>query len=916
MHRRPPAREYFGHQRNAPPRAARGALHALGAALLALGAAAAVAAPGAARAEAPVRRTFFRLPSSNGFGAVLLDLGAARLTHFREHLFATEEPLLDERGAEVWVGNQPQAVATRDLLYDAYFGLRSDGRQRWLTDVPVDLDASGYAGWTGGERGGTGVVTMVQRVGNLECAQFFFAPQGLAQAGFVMAMRVENLGDAPAEGVSAFSLHNFHLGFGRPGVMADIGESGETVAYDASNGRRDFLERAFAGVVAARALEPVARHGASSASSPADLDVYRIVASGAVADLPDLDGVAPTSDGSVSAFQWDLGSIAPGEARWVGVAFAHHGDPSGAADPLVQGAIDAYVGDKGAAEVVAGEIAAYRAFQGSVKVPPTATPEETALLRQSAVMLRMAQSRESHAFLREHLTRDQEPRATRFGATLGGEPAALPATVAHRGRGAVLASLPPGEWTVAWIRDGAYATVAMAALGMQAEARDALSYYLDAEAGRFQRWNELASYDMPPYQISLVRYHGFGVEETDFNDFGPNLEFDGFGLFLWALRRYEELTGDTAFVDERWSEASAKVADALVALIDPDTGLVRKDSSIWETHWNGRERSFAYTSITAARGLCDAADIAARRGEAERAAGYRDAANGLRAAIAARLTDASGALAASLEELEAGAGYWDAAVLEGIAMGLFDPRGRIAAATLAGLDEHLRVPAGAGWSRNDDRFDHAGASDLSPWGSEYDSAEWVVTDLRGAVAARLMGDEARSDRLLRWVLDQSSANYLAIAETYDETSGAYKFNAPMIGFGAGVYALALAARDGLVVGPACGAYFDEGPTDVTGAGGGPSSGSAGYGGAGAAGAGGAGAAGGDGGGNGGSGVGNGGGGNGGGGNGGGGGGGGIQDDAGCGCRLATTEGAARWPLLAAAVAAAAIARRRRRRARR
>ncbi|KYF71213.1 glycosyl hydrolase, partial [Sorangium cellulosum] len=787
---------------------------------VAAAAAVALAAPAAARAEVPVKRTFFKLPSSNGFGAVLLDLNQARLTHFREHLFGTEEPLLDERGEEVWVGDQPQIVPTRDLLYDAYFGLRSEGKQRWLTEVPVDLDASGYAGWTEGQRGGTGVVTMVQRVGNLECTQFFFAPQGLEQAGFVMAMRVQNLGDAAAEDVAAFSLHNLHLGFGRPGVMADIGDSGETVAYDGSEGRRDFLERAFAGVVVARALEPAARHGASSASSPPDLDVYRIVEAGAVADLPDLDGAAPTADGSVSAFQWDLGSIGPGEARWVGVAFAHHGDPSGAADPIVQGALDAYLGAKGAAEAVADEIAAYRAFQGAIQVPPTTTAEEEVLLRQSAVMLRMAQSRESHAFLREHLTRDFEPRTTRFGATLGGQPAALPATIAHRGRGAVLASLPPGEWTVAWIRDGAYATVAMAALGMKAEARDALGYYLGAEAGRFQDWNELAPYDMPPYQISLVRYHGFGVEETDFNGFGPNLEFDGFGLFLWALRQYEELTGDTAFVDEHWATASGKVADALVALLDPETGLIRKDSSIWETHWNGRERSFAYTSITAARGLCDAAAIAERRGEADRAAGYRDAANKLRAAIAARLTDASGALGASLEEVVSGAGYWDAAVLDGIAMGLFDPRGRIAAATLAGLDEHLRAPAGAGWSRNDDRTDHAGADDLSPWGSEYDSAEWVVTDLRGAVAARLMGDDARSDRLLRWVLDQSAANYLAIAETYDETSGAYKFNAPMIGFGAGVYALALAARDGLVVGPACGAYFDEGDTSGSGAGGG------------------------------------------------------------------------------------------------
>src|SRR5215510_7567612 len=86
-----------------------------------------------ARAEAPVQRTFFQLASSNGHGAVLLDLSQARLTHFREHLFASEEQLFDQNGNEVWVNNQPQAVITRDLLYDAYFGVRVLGDQKWLT---------------------------------------------------------------------------------------------------------------------------------------------------------------------------------------------------------------------------------------------------------------------------------------------------------------------------------------------------------------------------------------------------------------------------------------------------------------------------------------------------------------------------------------------------------------------------------------------------------------------------------------------------------------------------------------------------------------------------------------------------------------------------------------------------------------
>ncbi len=339
----------------------------------------------------------------------------------------------------------------------------------------------------------------------------------------------------------------------------------------------------------------------------------------------------------------------------------------------------------------------------------------------------------------------------------------------------------------------------MAALGMQAEARDALRFYLDAEAGRFQGWSELASYGMPPYQISLVRYHGFGVEETDFNDFGPNLEFDGFGLFLWALRPSTRCsTGDTGLGRRAlgtprrrrsrtpWSRSSIRTRV-----------LVRKDSSIWETHWKGRERSFAYTSITAARGLCDAAAIAERRGEADRAAGVpraqRAAARRDRRAAHGRLGRArrerggarGRARATGTRRCSRGS-RWACSIRRAIAA-------RHARRARRAPARRPRAPGGRGTTIAPIT---PARTDLSPWGSEYDSAEWVVTDLRGAVAARLMGDVARSDRLLRWVLDQSAANYLAVAETYDEIRGTYSQRARMVGFGAGVYALALAARDG------------------------------------------------------------------------------------------------------------------------
>lgn len=773
----------------------------------------ALAAATPAHAQEPVQRTRFELPASNGFGAIILALDSAdpnrarRLTHFREHLYSAEEPLLDAAGNEIWNGNGFAASYTRDLLYDAYFGLRDQNGQAWLPSLPADLDASGYAGWQEGAGGGTGVVTMVQTMGSLEATQYFFAPMELEANAFVMAMRVRNTGGAAVPGAQAFSLHNFHLGYGRPlssfEVQQDIGENGETLLWDGSGGGAAFTERGFAGVVAMRAVGDVAHYGAAPA-----VNVYQIVADGGFEDLPDNPTVDMGLNGSTGALQFDLGDLQPGQEAWVAITFVHHGDPFAGAEAL--GLADGWIAGRDAQALVEDELAGWADFQSGLTMPAGQSADEEVLTRQSAAMLRMGQVRESEFYLREWLSQDGEVRRTRF-------PGALPGTVQHRGQGAILASLPPGNWTYAWIRDGAYATAAMATLGMASEAREALEFYLQAEAGRFVDWMELSAYDMPDYQISLVRYYGFGVEETDFNSYGPNLEFDGFGLFLWALRAYEEHTGDQTLVDENWPLVSTRVGDVLVALVDPITGLIRRDSSIWESHWNGRERYWAYTSITAARGLCDAAAIAERVGDTERADTYRETAQGLRQAIVDRLTDEGGAIGSTMEEVQAGSGYWDASVVDAIAMGLYDPVGDIASATLAGLDNHLITPASeVGWARNDDATDHAGGRDLSPWGSSYDSVEWVITDLRGSMAFRDAGFDARADGMLAWILAQSQANYLMVAETYNATTGVYENNTPMLGFGAGAWALALAHRAGDYQDAACGEFWEGGGGETTG----------------------------------------------------------------------------------------------------
>jgi hypothetical protein len=273
-----------------------------------------VTVAGQAAASPPPQRTRFELPSSNGYGAVLLDLEKARLTQFREHVFAAEEPVIDAQGTDVWDGGQFATVHTRDLLFDAYFGVRAAGEQFWLTTVPVDHAASGYVP-------GTGIATMVQQVGALRATTHAFALQGLEGGGFVLALALENTGGQAIAGVEAFSLHNFHLGFGRPKrpweVPQDLAANGETITVEGAW----LIERGFAGVIATRGLGAVSHHGVGPGA-----DLYGIVSDGD-GDFPDNAPPMNAVDDAVSGLQWSFGAIGPGETAWAAIAVIHDPDP-------------------------------------------------------------------------------------------------------------------------------------------------------------------------------------------------------------------------------------------------------------------------------------------------------------------------------------------------------------------------------------------------------------------------------------------------------------------------------------------------------------------------------------------------------------------------------------------------------------
>lgn len=211
--------------------------------------------------------------------------------------------------------------------------------------------------------------------------------------------------------------------------------------------------------------------------------------------------------------------------------------------------------------------------------------------------------------------------------------------------GQIVASIPPGHWNISWVRDMSYALVAMAECGELPQAKRGLEFLF----GRDHRPGYVSfpflgidSGVGAPYQISVVRHYGDGSEEADVEDGSPNIEFDGFGLALWALHRYVDESGDTDFARAHWQTITEKVGDAILAVVEGETGLIKRDSSIWERHLPGRR--FTYTSAACERGLRSLVSLAERIGDGASAERYRGAAEGLRSAIREHLIGEDGAI--------------------------------------------------------------------------------------------------------------------------------------------------------------------------------------------------------------------------------------------------------------------------------
>ncbi len=745
-------------------------------------------------------RSFGMLPTTNGLAAAVYTLTndtlapdareQNRLTAFHDHLYRQYGP--------------DEATRTRDYLFDLYFGYRKNGvssATTWLNRPAPEL--AEYLP-------GTGIVHTVQRTADLVFDHYFFVPfagpdGSPPNARLLVALcRVTVAGSAPVDDAALFSLINVHAGgdleegVSDPAAYADEDVRPGTTATVVIESQDDHVF-AYRNLVAAGS--DYTFDAAGGPNNP-----WQRVTDGAHFDS---SATALVADDVAVGFENRLtagGPLGVGSAHWVGVVLAY--EPS-AAEAEIEATLDAFIAGRGPEALLQAERAAWDAWHaaGRAVVGPNAT--EQRLYRQSLAVLRMAQVRET------------------------------PATGCPSGRcaGQILASLPPGGWNIAWVRDASYAILGLTAAGHLPEAEAGLAFMLQAEVAhdgspvdyqeRFIESRDasagvwgLGATLSAEYAISICRYYGQGREESDSNAAGPNIEWDNWGLFLWAFADYvgHAEAGADAFVAAHWTTVRDRVANVLVDLIDPDTGLLLPDSSIWERHWcpHGQcsepetRKRFVYSATLAQNGLDRLAALTARAAALgvepapdAVAAQLRAAAATLRAGIVQHAvvvppTTGQPALAGNLEELPYAVYYLDQAVVEAINLGVVHPGSREAFGTLAAFDRHLRIGSHSpGYFRNDD----------PTW---YDRQEWVVIDLRTVAALARMGQLGKARTLLDWITAQATANFDLIGEllsdgVYDPGSeddrwrangdpgGDYQGAIPMGGFGPGAYILALRA---------------------------------------------------------------------------------------------------------------------------
>ncbi len=384
------------------------------------------------------------------------------------------------------------------------------------------------------------------------------------------------------------------------------------------------------------------------------------------------------------------------------------------------------------------EIEWWQQWQAQTRLPDQISGAQKRLYHQSLAFIKMAQCREE-----------------------------FPA------RGQIMASLPPGKDNWTYTLDQAYAVEALLDAGHAAEALMALQFLMNSRCGKYTHF-EWQGHDYGigrNYAVSVSSYLGNGTEDSHHNENGPNINLGGFGLTLWNLRHYIELSDDVVFLEYYWDKISQRIADVLVSRID-STGLIAADSGPWQKHLPGKH--YTYTSACAYRGLLDAAYLARLINRVDQAEKYENTADTIRKAIEEKLyLPEKNILKGNLEDNNPD-NYLDASTIE-VVNWIFTSQDEISSATLFLLNQYLTMDNGrVGYHRQ------AG-------GTWYDRQEDVFIDLRVANAYMKMTGFSKARKLISWVTQQAGHNFYILPEFFGEHHSDYEGAIPSCGRAAGAY---------------------------------------------------------------------------------------------------------------------------------
>jgi GH15 family glucan-1,4-alpha-glucosidase len=353
-----------------------------------------------------------------------------------------------------------------------------------------------------------------------------------------------------------------------------------------------------------------------------------------------------------------------------------------------------------------------------------------------------------------------------------------------KGYGQILASLPTGVWNIAWVRDGIYSIISLIKSGHFKEAKEGLEFFLNADSGYYKSY-KIGDTDYgvgTDYKISVCRYYGCGKEESDDNGQGPNIELDGFGMFLWAFSEYVKASKDTEFFNKYWEIVDKYVVYPLILNIDTNLGVIRPESGPWERHlkdngYDGAKR-FTYTTIMAIKGLNEINELL----KAMKKESINDIAKSieiLKNGLLNNLVDKDkNILVGSYEhfKLKGYPKYLDGSVVEAINFELIPKE--ISKNTLEAIEKELKPDNREGYIRNLD-------------GGWYDSQEWVIINLRTASAYKKLANTSKANKIVERIITKALNNFYMIPELLESKTDSYKGAIPMLGFGAGALVIYL-----------------------------------------------------------------------------------------------------------------------------